>query len=694
MKKTLFFLFTAVALTAAVSCKRATDPAKYTGKGAQQDMAAPKSVTIPIDVVKSSDFFTRSIREKIEYLTKNAVKPNHPAIETEEAHKTNYVDWDMSVGRTEEEALNETLIVEHVTISGTTPDALATVKISYAKIKQWLGRDIQVGDEFWLGFRCSNHDGKELARMAHHIKVGNPTKLDKVALKYGFEGWYLEAQLNGAYPTATADFYLGADEKAKKVNEKPVNGHVAGATGAEITWFLCKVEDKDIVVDQPYHVKAHYKDIEFGGDEGITSFLGENVVYAKGAIDAWDFVVEGANNQKYALSSATGRDKIAINTADPVLTWAPMKNAVRLYLDKATGNSVLEREEYTIRVSEKEDLSDASPLAYKVVQVPPAPAAPTSYKADLKGLQFGKVYYAEVTYAYDIKKANSLERKTYKSPKVSFTTDDGLKSVLYTFDSGLKVNGTLNPPDPAASGFPTANPASLSTTGTLDAGNGNSAPGLKLDNANTLSSTLSKAYAESELVFDVQLPGTIPTEINNMPIRYVDKDDAVLVASPDKDILTLTAEGTQISLTIVPTILKSSVPGDGAGNWTIIAGRVVVRAIAGDKPQDSSSSVLETAVTTTGSLTGQTQAQVAAHVYNKVMKGPWLDYRKFTINLTKTKVKGTLGAATAEAEVKDALPMPKFNGYRNFTLTSTLNDFHIDNVQYTVKDPNFKRHAY
>lgn len=692
MKKTLFVLFTAAMLFVTFACKHA-NPAQYTGGGAKQDMAAPDTVTIPINVIKASDFLTRSVREKIVYKVKQNASASGKVIEGTEEAKTNYVDWDFSVGRTEKEALSETLIVGHATKNGLTPDTLGDVKIDYGKIKQWFGRDIQVGDQFWLGFRCSNQDGVELARMAHHVKVGNPTTLDKVALKYGFKGWYLEAQLNGDYPTATADFYLGADAQAKKINgDKPINGHVVTSGGNSITYFLCKVDDKDIVVDQPYHVKAHYKDVEFGGDEGITSFVGEDVVYAKDAVDAWNFVLKGASSKEYALSSVAGRDKIAINTADPTLTWNPMKDAAMLYLDK-TANSVLERENYAILVSEKENLEDANELTYKVEHVSAAPPVPEHYKAELKGLQFGKVYYAKVIYSYDTKKANSKVREKHESPVVSFTTDDGLKSVKYTFDSGLIINGTMVS-GTAASGFPTDNPASLSTTGVLDITNGNSAPALQLDGTKTLGSTVGKPYAESELVFDMQLPANINTVISGMATKFVDKDDNPLGAAVnDKVLMSVTAEGTEIALVIVPTVVKSNQSGAGAGNWTITPASIRLRATAGDKATYSGTPVVDTDVKTAGSLTGQLHSTVAGYVYNTTMKSAWLDYRAAKFSFTKAKVRGDFGSVNAETDVKDALPMPKFNGYRSFTVLSNQNGFHIDNVMYTVKDAAFKRHV-
>lgn len=706
MKKTLFVLFTAAMLFVTFACKQPANPEKYTGKGAQQNMAEPKTVTIPIDVVKSSDFLTRSIREDIVYRTKQAaLAANIPQIETTDEAKINYVDWDLSVGRTAEEALSETLIVKHVTVKGLTPDSFANVKIDYDKIKQWFGREIQVGDEFWLGFRCSNQDGKELARMAHHIKVGNPTKLDKVELIYGFDGWYLEAALEGQYPTAMADFYLGADKKAVKINgDTPVNGHVVEVAPAVMgppavpakykTFFLCPV--KDIVVNQPYHVKAHFKDVEFGGDEGVTSFMGEDVVYAKEGVDAWNFVLEGANDKKYALSSAKGRDKIAVNTADPVLTWNLMSTAAMLHKDK-NNNSVLDREEYVIRVAEKEDLTDVSELVYKVENVMSGPNI-IGKKANLAGLQFGKVYYAQVTYSYDIKKANSLERKEAKSPVVSFTTDDGLKSVLYTFDSGLKVNGTLEGGLPAA-GFPTNNPASLSTNGTLDVTNGNSAPGLLLNNTNTLTSKAGKAYAKGVLAFDMQLPADIKTQIDLAGRYYLDKDGvpALGLAPVDRELMKITAEGTEIALVVVPTIVKSNKDAAGTAvgaDWTIIPASVRLRAYAGDKYVYSNTAVLETTVTTTGTLTSVTPGVVSGYAYETVIKGAWLDYRKTEITFTKDKITGKFGDPVVEADVKEKLPMPKFNGYSSFTLTAVRDGFHVDNVKYTVEDANFKRHVY
>lgn len=692
MKKTLFVLFTAAMLFVTFACKQpASDLSKYTGGGAKQDMAAPETVTIPIDVVKASDFLTRSIRENIVYRTKQAaLAANVPQIETTDEAKINYVDWDLSVGRTEKEALSETLIVKHVTVKGLTPDSLDDVKIEYSDIEKWFGREIQVGDEFWLGFRCSNQDGKELARMAHHIKVGNPTKLTSVELKYGFEGWYLEAVLDGNYPTATADFYLGADKQAAKINgETPVNGHVVTVGANKKTYFLCPVGD--IIVKQPYHVKAHFKDVEFGGDEGITSFVGEDVVYAKEDVDAWNFVLEGAAGKKYALSSAKGRDKIIINTADPVLTWNLMSTAAMLHKDK-NNNSVLDREEYVIRVAEKEDLTDVSELVYKVENVMSGPNI-IGKKANLAGLQFGKVYYAQVTYSYDIKNANSIERKEAKSPVVSFTTDDGLKSVKYTFDSGLKINGTSG----GAATFPTDNPASLSTDGLLDVTNGNSAPGLLLNKVanNSLDSKVGKPYAKGELTFQMQLPATVTTTLYGLGRNYVDKDGAPIGAAvADEVLMTVTAEGTEIALVIVPTQLKSSVVGPGAGDWQITPASIRLRVTAGDKPVYSGTAILETEVKTTGSLTGQTQAQVAGHSYTTTAKNGWMDYRDAGFTFAKDKIKGTFGASSAETDVKDALPMPKYNGYRNFSLTSNHDGFHIDNVQYTVVDDKFLRHVY
>lgn len=703
MKKTLFVLFTAAMLFVTFACKQPANPEKYTGKGAQQNMAEPKTVTIPIDVVKESGFLTRSIREDIVYRTKQAaLAANIPQIETTDEAKTNYVDWDLSVGRTAEEALSETLIVKHVTRNGLAPDSLNDVKIEYKDIKKWLGREIQVGDEFWLGFRCSNQDGKELARMAHHIKVGNPTKLTSVELKYGFEGWYLEAALEGQYPTAMADFYLGADKKAVKISDTPVNGHVVEVAPAVMgppavpakykTFFLCPV--KDIVVNQPYHVKAHFKDVEFGGDEGVTSFMGEDVVYAKEGVDAWNFVLEGAADKKYALSSAKGRDKIAVNTADPVLTWNLMSTAAMLHKDK-NNNSVLDREEYVIRVAEKEDLTDVSELVYKVENVMTGIVI-TGKKANLAGLQFGKVYYAQVTYSYDIKNANSIERKEAKSPVVSFTTDDGLKSVKYTFDSGLKINGTSG----GAATFPTDNPASLSTNGALDVTNGNSAPGLLLNDTNTLTSNAGKAYAKGVLAFDMQLPVNIKAEIDLAGRYYLDKDNlpALGPAPADRELMTITAEGTEIALVIVPTIVKSNkdAAGTAAGaDWTIIPASVRLRAYAGDKYVYSNTAILETTVTTAGTLTNVIPGVVSGYAYDTVMKGAWLDYRTTEITFTKDKITGKFGTVTVEADVKEKLPMPKFNGYRSFTLTAVRGGgFHVDNVKYTVEDANFKRHVY
>lgn len=144
MKKTLFVLFTAAMLFVTFACKHA-NPAQYTGGGAKQDMAAPDTVTIPINVIKASDFLTRSVREKIVYKVKQNASASGKVIEGTEEAKTNYVDWDFSVGRTEKEALSETLIVGHATKNGLTPDTLGDVKIDYGKIKQWFGRDIQVG---------------------------------------------------------------------------------------------------------------------------------------------------------------------------------------------------------------------------------------------------------------------------------------------------------------------------------------------------------------------------------------------------------------------------------------------------------------------------------------------------------------------------------------------------------------------
>lgn len=694
MKKILFALFTAAVLFATFACKQPSDPAKYTGKGAQQDMAEPKTVTIPLNIIKDAGtkFFTRSIREEIVYKVKQATLGSGSVVETESDAKTNYVDWDLSVGRTEEEALNETLIIKHVVVKGITPDTLDNVHLVYNEIKQWFGRDLQVGDEFWLGYRCSNQDGKELARMAHHVKVGNPTELASADLMYGFNGWYLKATLKGDYPTATADFYLGADEKAKKINgDKPINGHVVDNAGTKTTYFLCPVSE--IVLNQPYHVKAHFKDVEFGGEEGITAFKWEDVIYAKEAVDAWNFVLEGANSKKYALSAAKGRDKVAINTADPVLTWNVMKDAAMLHLDK-NNKSVLEREDYTVLVSEKEDLSDTNSMVYKVEDV-----GTTGKKANLKGLQFGKVYYAQVTYSYDIKKANSTERKEWTSPKVSFTTDDGLKSVKYSFDSGLKVNGTID--GAPASGFPTDNPASLSTNGKLDATNGNSAPGLQLDNTKKLSSKEGKPYAESELVFDMQLPATIDATITALGKRFVDKDgNDVGPAVQDKELMVITAEGTQLALVIVPTTVKSDQAGAGNANWTITPASVRLRAAAANtavdtsyKPAYSGTPVVDTEVKTSGSLTGVNAAAVQGYAYTTTMKSAWLDYRAAKISFTKTKIKAEFGSVNAETDVKDSLPMPKYNGYRSFALESKQDGFHIDNVQYTVKDATFKRHV-
>lgn len=696
MKKILFALFTAAVLFATFACKQPSDPAKYTGKGAQQDMAEPKTVTIPLNIIKDAGtkFFTRSIREEIVYKVKQATLGSGSVVETESDAKTNYVDWDLSVGRTEEEALNETLIIKHVVVKGITPDTLDNVHLVYNEIKQWFGRDLQVGDEFWLGYRCSNQDGKELARMAHHVKVGNPTELASADLMYGFNGWYLKATLKGDYPTATADFYLGADEKAKKINgDKPINGHVVDDGTKKTTYFLCPVSE--IVLNQPYHVKAHFKDVEFGGEEGITAFKWEDVIYAKEAVDAWNFVLEGANSKKYALSAAKGRDKVAINTADPVLTWNVMKDAAMLHLDK-NNNSVLKREDYTVLVSEKEDLSDTNSMVYKVEDV-----GATGKKANLKGLQFGKVYYAQVTYSYDIKKANSTERKEWTSPKVSFTTDDGLKSVKYSFDSGLKVNGTID--GTPASGFPTDNPASLSTDGTLDATNGNSAPGLQLDGTKKLSSKQGKPYAESELVFDMQLPATIDNTITALGKRFVDKDNNLVpgaVNVPDEVLMTITAEGTELALVIVPTTVKSDQAGGGNANWTITPASVRLRATAANmlvdtsyKPAYSGTPVVDTEVKTSGSLTGVPAAAVQGYSYNTTMKSAWLDYRAAKFSFTKTKIKAEFGSVNAETDVKDSLPMPKYNGYRNFVLESKQNGFHIDNVQYTVKDATFKRHV-
>lgn len=719
MKKIVFF--TALTLMLVVlftGCPQKVKPSQDSGDGARifKDV---KKVQIPIDIIKGFNgtsgnaLMTDAMRTGLDYVkTVIASTGTTPSTTntTADVIKPTYVEWQIGVSFDKDvDPFNESLILKHVTVQNYLAAASANnnvvndkVSLSYPEIKQRRGRDIEVGDQFWVGFRAISSEGKEIARIKQHIEVANPSEVQSIKLHYGFDSYYLKATLNGKYPTTTAVFYLGADAKAAEVVAEAVNGqvHTNTTTLTNTTTFICKVPAEKLVKNQPYHARVTFKDVEVDakGLERETAFNGVDIVYSDTASSAWNFQI---GDIALAGEDDSGRKAVLLDTADPILEWNHMDAAAALYNTAFYNNinnaAVLKNPKYVIRLAETADgLAEADPARYNVVDTG------TTMSADLSGLQFNKVYYAQVEFSYDIKEANSLARRSHKSPVVSFTTVNGLVSPLYTFDSGRVIPS-----------FSTEmNPATLTTNGFTVNSGGNPSNALALASNRVIQSYGGKFYSKAELKMDTLLHKDVLDVMEGVPFNleaYDAKSNPVPKADDDtdKDLLwRFTAGEVTVSLVYIrPHFYTSDDNGnDGANHdWTLVQGKVVLVVSDKDGSKKSDAALFTSATALQGTpaptLSAIDYATVTGYTTKTVVNTAnknWIDPYALTINLATDKVMVELKSTKTDnkADVEHTIQNYKVKGlgYSTFEFKNRgPKVIHVDNVQYKITDEKFSR---
>ncbi|NLM00638.1 MAG: hypothetical protein GX220_04195 [Treponema sp.] len=724
MKRFFVVLGTIAFLMWLVACPQPEAGRSSVGASGPRGTSTSLKSEIPVNVLKNTDRMTVSVREALVQATETVVGAAGEAMQ-DVAYMPNFVDWNISLGKTKEAALSESSVFKHLLVhnDGTVvnTDNHDTVIVSYADITGKLfGRDVNIGDEFWIAYKTLNHNGAVLYTMVQQFVVGNPSKLEGVTLLYGYGidedgkselGWFLKATVEGLLPTTQASFYLGSDTKATLVNTTPANGHIN--TADDTTDFICAIPADMVKVGQPHHVKAVFKDVEATDAvaDSESNFEAAEVFYAKKPSDIWGFAAATTlpNTDRFAL--ATDR-LVSLRTADPEFAWNDMKDSIVIFNELDKTNRI-ENEEYEVYISSA-NTTDANGF----LDVNPSYTGATR-STNFQGLQYGKKYYVQVKYSFDLSGATGLARTEVASPIVSFTTLNGLQSPRYTFDTGYQIPNMVDMGE---------TPTSLGTDGTIVNTGGNPSNALALENGEAIISAEVKRYARGKLVFDMILPDDIRDELfttifdgdnsndsQNMELYYTTTGGGALNPKPaDEDrayysLMTFVV-GDPFNMTtfaIVELIYQypfftNDKVDYTTGTWTFTPGVLRWRLTNGtttelSAPILSTDSILPVSNVDRSGLQGQAR-EVTTNFdisrpytvdisFNKPDAPSATSHGKISVTTTN----GYLGSGPAVTKDLDVTTQnEKYTGYKGFVLVSAaLNEpFLIDNLQYTVVGNN------
>lgn len=287
----------------------------------------------------------------------------------------------------------------------------------------------------------------------------------------------------------------------------------------------------------------------------------------------------------------------------------------------------------------------------------------------------------------------SLVREVHKSPVVTFKTLNGLKSPLYTFDSGRILPTALTD----------SYPVFMYTNGTKVSSGGNPSNALQLDNTKHITSASVKPYANAELKFDMIFPSNIDSLFGGVVTHFYDKQankhpgtvayaTGVTTSTP---IWTFKSGDVKVVLTYVHPYLTSDQNNyTTPGKWTLTPCQIqlVVYGNISEMPYTDnnvklSNVFLSSKLDSTGGVSLTDGTTTYAMIFNRVTtkldaNASWLTPYAATIKLYQN-ISAKMGSV-AEVSMPVTALSEKYNGYKGFVFTSGRNGLLFDNVQYTV----------